>query len=191
MRLVIAAWLAAALLAPALAGAKDADAPAAAQLDCAYAARGVGDVAPYKNCAHVDAAGDIRLAARHLRRLRFDRYGLASLWLGQSFYYVSRSGRLAPVMAMDNWADDFADGLARSPRGAKVGYIDRSLALAIPARFDGALPFKHGRAAVCVGCRLDRAREPADYVGGGWGCIDTGGREVTPPDRPTVAAAGC
>jgi hypothetical protein len=161
------------------------------QLDCAYSPRHVDDVVPFKQCASVDASGMPKLARKHLEALRYDRSGLASAWIGDSFYYVARDGLLAPVMRMDNWADDFADGLARSPRAGRIGYIDRTLRLVIPASFDGAFPFRHGRAVVCRGCTFRKTDEDATYVGGLWGCIDTDGREVKPLTRPSFAAAGC
>jgi hypothetical protein len=184
-----------ALVVAAIGGANDGTVaqgePARTQLDCAYSPRQVDDVVLYKNCASLDAAGVPRLAPRHLAALRFDRRGLASLWLGNGFYYVARDGRVAPVMALDNWADAFADGLARSPRGGKIGYIDRTLCLAIPATYDGAFPFHHGRAVVCRGCVIQKTDEDSTYVGGLWGCIGTDGRETTPLTRLSFSAAGC
>src|SRR4029077_3739959 len=96
-----------------------------------------------------DAAGHLHLKREHLLALGFDQYGLASVYIG-GWYYVRRDGRLAPVMMMDNWAESFADGLARSPVGSKIGFIDRKLALVVPARYDGAFPFEHGWAAACI-----------------------------------------
>jgi hypothetical protein len=188
MRIVVATLLAAAAMAGAASvAAKDADAPAMGALDCAYAPKGGGEVESFKACAVRSASGALHLKRRHLHSLTFDRYGLASLRLGDSFYYASRAGRFASVMTMDNWADDFADGLARSPRAGKVGYIDRTLRLVIAARYEGALPFAHGRAAVCIGCRPQRTDEHQDYVGGRWGCIDVTGREVVALTRSSLA----
>jgi hypothetical protein len=89
------------------------------------------------------------------------------------------------VMAMDNGADSFADGLARSPVGGKIGFIDRNLALVIPARYDGAFPFADGWAVVCIGCKLVTEGEHSWYAGGSWGCIDRHGHERAPfkPDQ--------
>jgi hypothetical protein len=88
-------------------------------------------------------------------------------------------------MMMDNWAEPFADGLARSPVGGKIGFIDRNLALVISARYDGAFPFEHGWAAVCTDCKLASDGEHSSYVGGRWGCIDPHGHEQEPfrPDQ--------
>ena len=90
---------------------------------------------------------------------------------------------MAPVMIMDNWPEDFSNGLARSPVGNKIGYIDRSLKLVIPARYDGAFPFEHGTARVCTGCTTQTAGEHSYYAGDRWGCIDRHGRAVGPLRR--------
>lgn len=55
--------------------------------------------------------------------------------------------------------------------GGKYGYLDRSGAVAIEARFDDAMPFSEGLAAVRVG----------DADDGQWGYIDPSGRFVIEP----------
>jgi hypothetical protein len=153
---------------------------AGADQNCAYAAKGRGEIVQVDHCAWVDAAGRIHLKRRHLRALDFGRHGLASVNIDGAWHYVSRDGRLAPVMSMDNGADPFADGLARSPVGGKIGFIDRNLAFVIPARFEGALPFDHGSAEVCVDCKLNSDGEHSSYEGGRWACIDRHGHERQP-----------
>ncbi|MGP0060840.1 MAG: WG repeat-containing protein [Beijerinckiaceae bacterium] len=147
---------------------------------CAYSPKAKGDVLQFEHCAWSDAAGHTYLKREHRLALDFDRYGLASVNIGGGWYYVSRDGRLAPVMAMDNWAEPFADGLARSPVGHKIGFINRNLALIIPPRYDGALPFEHGWAEVCIDCKLTSHGEHSWYEGGRWGCIDRHGHERKP-----------
>lgn len=147
---------------------------------CIYSSKAKDDVLDFEHCAWSDAAGHIHLKRKHLLALDFDRNGLASVNIGGGWYYVRRDGRLAPVMMMDNWAEPFADGLARSPVGSKIGFINRNLALAIPARYDGALPFEHGWAEVCIDCKLTSDGEHSWYVGGRWGCIDHRGHERGP-----------
>ena len=98
-----------------------------------------------EHCARSDAAGHFHLKRQHLLALDFGRQGLASVNIDGGWYYVRRDGRLAPVMTMDNGAEPFAEGFARSPVGGKIGFINRNLALVIPARYDGALPFERCR----------------------------------------------
>jgi hypothetical protein len=111
---------------------------------CTYSPKSKGDVVELEHCTGSDSVGHFHLKREHLLALDFDRYGLASVYINGRWYYVRRDGRLAPVMMRDNWAESFADGLARSPVSGKIGFINRNLALVIPARYDGALPFRRG-----------------------------------------------
>lgn len=146
-------------------------------LPCFYAPRG-GELDSFPDCAAQAPDGTIRLAPAHLKRLDFDRSGLAAIHVGESFHYVRRDGRSAPVMTMDNGAEAFVDGRARSRLGGKIGYIDRSLRLVIARRYDGAMPFEKGVADVCVGCVLAGDGEHHWYAGGQWLRVDRSGREV-------------
>lgn len=150
---------------------------AGADRDCTY--RTHDDVRTHKHCARIDRDGHLHVVPRHLRRLSYDKNGLANIHVDR-WYYVRRDGRAAPVMALDNWAEPFSDGRARSPVGKKVGYIDRDLRLVIPARYDGAFPFERGTAVVCTGCKTVSDGEHSRYEGGMWGCIDRKGRERKP-----------
>jgi hypothetical protein len=99
------------------------------------------------------------------------------------------------VAGVEGHAVGFNDGLAPSPRrvgaGYKVGYIDKQLNLAIPARWDGGLDFSDGRAQVCRGCTIARDGDFAELRGGLWGCIDTAGREVVPVTLPSPDGLDC
>jgi WG repeat protein len=153
-----------------------ADAPT---LDCTYNSRAHHDTATFKRCAWIDRDGHLHVTPWHLRHLTYDNHRLATIHVDQ-WYYVRRTGRLAPVMALDNWAEPFSDGLARSPVGKKIGYVDRELKLVIPARYDGAFRFEQGVAVVCTGCEIVSSGEHTRYEGGMWGCIDRHGRELRP-----------
>jgi hypothetical protein len=155
-----------------------------ADFSCVYAPKTKGEMVDVEHCAWSGADGRLHLMRQNLRELDFDRFGLASVFI-DGWYYVRRDGRLAPVMTMDNGADSFTDGLARSPVGGKIGFINRNLALVIPARYDGAFPFEHGWASVCIDCKATSDGEHSWYVGGRWGCIDPHGHEREPfkPDQ--------
>jgi len=160
------------------AGVRIAAAPAQpALLDCAYEPNG-GEMQTFTGCAWRDGQGRLHLASQHRARLTYDRFGLASVYV-EGWYYLDRTGRAAAVVAFDNRADPFAEGLARATVGDKIGFIDGHLRMVVPARFDGAFPFEHGQAVVCVGCRAASDREHITYIGGSWGCIDRRGRFVT------------
>ena len=96
------------------------------------------------------------------------------------FHYVGRDGRMVPVITYDNGPDDFVEGRARTPVDGRIGYIDRTLRVVIPARYDMGFPFEHGRAVVCRGCVAKRQGEHAFMEGGLWGMIDRDGREIVP-----------
>jgi hypothetical protein len=167
-------------------------------LDCAYDAGG-GQTATLSACASISPMGELRLQPGRLGALKFDGDGLAAVFVGPFTFYVSHSGRSAPVARAEDKAAAFHDGLAPSPRVVgghyKIGYIDKSLTLVIPAHFDGGLDFDNGHAQVCRGCTVSRDGEIAEMQGGVWGCIDTAGREVVPlthqtPDDLDCASAG-
>ncbi|WP_342251117.1 WG repeat-containing protein [Sphingomonas sp. OTU376] len=152
-------------------------APQRYPLPCFYAPRG-GELDTFPDCAAQDADGTIRLAPAHRMKLDHDRGGLATVHVGKSFHYVARDGRSAPVMVMDNGADPFVDGRARSEWNGKIGYIDRALHLVIARRYDGAMPFEKGVAEVCIGCSLTGDGEHHWYAGGRWLRVDRLGREL-------------
>jgi WG containing repeat len=151
---------------------------------CAYSLGKSTEMIFFHDCTWIDADGHLRLKPQHRHALAFDEFGLAEILIegGSSpgFWYADRKGRLESVLQMDNGPDPFNDGLARSASRGRIGYVDRQFRFAIPARYDGALPFENGRAVVCVGCieRWDAHLEEGHYEGGRWGCIDVHGREV-------------
>jgi len=50
-------------------------------------------------------------------------------------------------------ADEFSDGLVRTVINQKYGFADRHGKIVIAPKYDGAFPFEHGYAIVCIGCR--------------------------------------
>src|SRR5215472_5056356 len=91
-----------------------------AEIECIYPSRAGDDMLTASACAWRDQRGQIHILPEQLRRLTYDRRGLATVYAG-GWRYVTRDGRSAAVMARDNGPDPFADGLARSPVGAKIG----------------------------------------------------------------------
>lgn len=96
------------------------------------------------------------------------------------------SGRTAPALPFDNGPDQFVEGLARSPRDGKVGFVNEHLELVVPRDWDFAFPFEDGLARVCTGCTLhrDEGDEHSEVVGGQWGAVDRQGRVVVPVIHP-------
>ena len=113
--------------------------------------------------------------------------------------FALASGRTAPALWYDNGPDYFVEGLARSPRDGKVGFVNERLELVVPREWDFAFPFADGVARVCTGCavRREEGDEHSEVVGGSWGYVDREGRLLVPvvhardelPAPPTSAPA--
>lgn len=143
--------------------------------------------AEVRGCAAIGADGQPHLTPSYRTGLRYGPHDLAAVGLSRSgtggaaqWFYVRRDGVMAPVMTYDNGPENFPYGLARSPVGARIGYIDQKLNLVIPARYDGAYPFENGFAVVCLDCKIVSGGEHSWYEGGTWGCIDRNGKERAP-----------
>lgn len=158
-------------------------------LPCAYAARAteknptpeLQQLQPRGGCATFESDGSLTVHPDHLNELHFDE-GVAAVLLSTGWYYVTPAGGTAPVVTFDNGADYFAEGLARTIRSGKVGFIDRSLTLRIDPAWDFAFPFDGGVARVCQGCRSHPTAEGEHFErrGGAWGYIDREGTVVVP-----------
>lgn len=109
----------------------------------------------------------------------FSSHGIAAVANQESWWIIDRRGRklLVPYL-FDNGPDPFSQGLARFLKGGLIGYYDERAAVIIEARFDGAEPFQHGRARVCLGCGSVSDGEHRRLVGGRWFHIDGEGKEL-------------
>ncbi len=136
-----------------------------------------------------------RRAIHPTRRLRRGRTG--AIFIGDALFFVNRAGRAASAYFFDNGPDPFAEGLARTIRDGKVGFVNLALDEAIAPAWDWASPFSQGVAAVCLGCVSKAIYPGAEYhvmSGGKWGYIDRHGSAVVPAtydekDLPSVEAA--
>jgi hypothetical protein len=159
---------------------------AADPVDCVYhpkmgKADRAGSVQEYKNCGTM-VERKVVLSKRHLQRLDYDKYELATVFVQGQFYYVKRNGSMLPVVKHDNWADDYAEGLVRSSVDGKIAFYDRGFRQIIAPKYDWAAPFKEGRSLVCVDCKPEVPDEEghAAITGGLWGYMGKKGEEVTP-----------
>lgn len=155
-------------------------------IDCVYRAKGSkadqpGSTKEYKSCG-TKAQGKVRLSKKHLRRVHYDSYGLATVFAQGQYYYVKPDGSMLPVVGCDNWADDYSEGLVRSAVDGKIAYFDRTFKQIIAPKYDWAAPFKNGRALVCSGCRTEIPDKEGHTVitGGVWGYINKKGQETIP-----------
>jgi len=139
------------------------------------------ELQPRGECATLQTDGALTINADHLSELAYSS-GLASVLLPDCWYYVTPDGRTAPVLTYDNGADYFSEGLARTRRSGKVGFVDRSLSVVILSSKKYEFAFEGGFAVVCQGCRSHSSAdsEHSEMRGGSWGYIDPVGRVVVP-----------
>ena len=131
------------------------------------------------SCAYLDDTGQLVLLPKTIIALEGRTQPVAAV-VGSMLYYLNSAGRSAPVFTYDNGADYFEEGLARTVRGGKVGFIDRDLDERIKPAWDFAFPFEDGIARVCQGCRAWAIGEHQEMRGGVWGYIDREGTVVVP-----------
>lgn len=146
-------------------------------VQCTYSSRREKELTVAADCAR--RTPELAFNPARLSDFIFNR-GLAEVNIGGGWHYVRPNGGSAPMMTFDNWADEFHSDRARSEVAGKIGYIDRSLRLALPRIYDGAFPFENGRAVVCFGCVKGTDGDHSFYAGGQWACIDPRGREIGP-----------
>ncbi len=133
------------------------------------------------HCARRSEAGALVVEPGALDVLAARGVDPAPVILGGALHYLNTAGVAVPVLPFDNGADYFSEGLARTPQGGKLGFIDESLRVVIPPSWDFAFPFENGTAVVCEGCALQPVGDGhEEVVGGSWGIIDTRGEVVVP-----------
>jgi hypothetical protein len=131
-------------------------------------------------CAYMNQDGHLVLQPATIEAVRRRGADPVAALVGSTLYYLDSAGRSAPVLWYDNGADYFAEGLARSARGGKVGFVDRTLTERIAPTWDFAFPFENGFAMVCQGCRSEPVGEHREVRGGLWGYINREGTVVVP-----------
>jgi hypothetical protein len=154
----------------------------------------------YPNCVFADRLGNLFVAEKYVKKLKFNSYGLAAVFdddpARPQFMYVDRKGRaiIQGITIYDSWAAEFSDGLVTISVDKKYGYADPKGKIVIAAQYDGVWPFEHGHAVVCVGCRetcivpsgggVDPDCEHRTITGGDWFKIDKAGRAVASVPAP-------
>jgi hypothetical protein len=136
---------------------------------------------PVAECARRNAAGEVVLRPGAWLE-DGGSTAVRTIVVEGELLFALASGRTAPALPSDNAADDFVEGLARSPRDGKIGFVDERLELVVSRQWDFAFPFEDGLARVCSGCVIDDAEgdEHSEVKGGRWGYVDREGRVVVP-----------
>jgi hypothetical protein len=146
---------------------------------CTYLHRDEG-VVTMDNCFSRDDEGRSVITPDNIKNCRFNSDGLSAVHNEtEGWMYVDRSGKIivSHVAVMDNWADDFHDGLVRVHRGDKWGFANTKGEMVVPPIYDGALNFENGFTWVCSGCKAGYQKdgEYQIFLGGKWKRIDTSG----------------
>lgn len=153
--------------------------PVAYPLSCWYTDR-IGELDLRQGCASL-RQGKLTISPEHVRRLAYDAHGLATVAVEGTQYYLDRAGRSLAVVAYDNGADAFSEGLVRGQRGGKIGFYNRRFKPVVAPNYDWAWPFDGGKAIACQGCKPIRVDEEHQALSGGrWFYIDRAGREIGP-----------
>ena len=146
---------------------------------------------PFVNCARREPDGEIVLRP-WVALGSSEPDEIQVLLVDGELLFALASGRTAPALPFDNGADYFVEGLARTVRDGKVGFVNERLELVVPRQWDFAFPFEGGFARVCSGCSTERddADSHGYLVGGAWGIVDRTGRIVVPVehDRDSLPA---
>jgi len=122
----------------------------------------------------------IRLNKNILTSLRFDTLGHAYVFADSQWILIDKAGNvvLQGVVAVDNGPDYPSDNLIRFRKDGKWGYANTGGVMVIPAKYDGAMPFKNGIASVCIGCKVKYSGEYMLFDGGRKFSIDTLGNVI-------------
>lgn len=132
------------------------------------------------DCARRGDDGRITIRPEVAAELTAEGMTPAAVLLGGEPYYVAPSGATAQTLWFDNGPDAFSEGLARTIRDGKIGFVDENLVEIIASTWDFAFPFEEGFSQVCTGCVIESDGEHGLVTGGAWGYIDLRGEVVVP-----------
>lgn len=119
----------------------------------------------------------LRLNKNILPSMRFDSLGHTFVFVDSQWIMIDNEGAivLAGIASVDNGPDYPSDNRIRFRNGGKWGYATENGTVVIPAKYDGAMPFKNGAASVCLGCKVKYEGEYMLFDGGRTFIIDTVG----------------
>ena len=133
----------------------------------------------------VDTSGKTVIPFEYLQMGPFSEAGIcAVMHPDKGYQYLDATGAfLYEAQPYDNAPDPLQEGRARFIQDGKVGYLGEDFTIVIPARYDSAMPFRDGKARVCVGCdtRVWNKDAPENLPTGRVFYIDKQGNEVDAP----------
>jgi len=114
-----------------------------------------------------------------LSELEFTKEGLSSISVKSlGPFFVKRDGATLRTVRFDNGPDLFSEGLARYVENKKIGFIDPSGQVVIPAQFGFAFPFANGHSRVCNDFETVTRGEYDLIRSNRWGFIDRKGKAI-------------
>lgn len=135
------------------------------------------EITQYDKCAQL-INKTVIIFDKHLNKIEFNDSELSQIRVHDGLYYVNKQGKLARTHIFDNGADYFQEGLSRTIKNNKFGFINNKLDLVIKAEYDFAYPFENGLSIVCIGCKAFKVGEHTEMRNGKWGVIDKSGNVV-------------
>jgi hypothetical protein len=144
-------------------------------LACDYASF-VSTTDKLSHCGTRDAKGELTIRPDLLADIEAGS-GVQTIHVDGDWLFAL-DGKTAAALTYDNGADYFQEGLARTIKGGKIGFINPSLDLVIAPTWDFAFPFENHYSVVCTGCKQESGGEHTSIVGGSWGYIDRQGKIV-------------
>ena len=137
------------------------------------------ELTKFKNCGQIDNSGKVTINSKMFNQVWFNEDGLADIRIHDGIYYINKNAQLVRTHLFDNGPDYFKEGLSRTIKNNKFGFINKQLTVVIKPQYDFAFPFVNGHAKVCNGCSLKPVGEHKTVEGGQWGLIDKKGNIVT------------
>lgn len=138
-----------------------------------------GEFQPYRNCIFIDNNCELKFTKEHFKNVDFTEDSIANIHIiGFGSAYVNKQGKVVLMHTFDNGADYFHEGLARSIKDGKLGYVNRALETVIPPQYDAAYPFKDGKAKVGINCNKVQADEHFFWDCKEWFYIDKNGNRL-------------
>jgi len=136
------------------------------------------ELTQYTDCARINDKEEIIINDDHLDKIWFDDSGLAEIRIHDGVYYLNNQGKITKSYFYDNGADPFREGLSRTKKNNKFGFIDKKLNVVIQPKYDFVYPFSNGISKICIGCKKVKAGEHTEIQNGKWGGIDKSGNVV-------------
>jgi hypothetical protein len=128
-----------------------------------------------------DSLGNVVITAQYTIADNFEQGTAFVLEQHTGWRLIDATGKpiLAPFI-FDNGPDSFKEGLARYIEHEKIGFYKLGGKKVTAAKYEFALPFSEGLAAVCQGCKKEAMGEHYRMAGGKWGYINHKGEIAIP-----------